>query len=386
MTTTGTIPIACRSSCRRSRPAAGRRACFHAGRASTLSRAARTSRPTAPGRGASSWSVGRWWHTPTWRAARTRSRIEVLARRAATNPTRPSRPLRLYLPQPQYRGTHPLGRSARPIDGSLMGRVSGGAAPHRRGRHRDGRAVLARASAPTRYWFDQARQRGRDPLQTAYFRFAGRPCGCASLARRFSSTCGSPSRSYSPTISTLAGPFALTIDAWDRATTHTGCPGVPMPPDRTHLLDHGLITFYAARPHHPLRARPLRQRIDRTAGEIFTWREDGHDQALYERAKPFPIMLEVWYRDHGVQQLHAGCVARRGKGVLFIGPSGSGKSTCTLACALDGFDYLGDDHNGMQLTPDGRCLGHSFYNAARIGPTHLEHFPRVAAARSGSAQ
>ena len=67
----------------------------------------------------------------------------------------------------------------------------------------------------------------------------------------------------------------------------------------------------------------------------------------------------------------------KGKGVLFIGASGSGKSTCTLACAMDGFDYLGDDHNGMQLTPDGRCLGHSFYNAARIGPTHLQAFPEL---------
>ena len=88
-------------------------------------------------------------------------------------------------------------------------------------------------------------------------------------------------------------------------------------------------------------------------------------------------MLEVWYRDQGVQQLHAGLVARDGKGVLFIGQSGSGKSTCTLACALDGFDYLGDDHNGLEMTGDGRCIGHSFYNAARIGPKHLEHFPEL---------
>jgi hypothetical protein len=90
-------------------------------------------------------------------------------------------------------------------------------------------------------------------------------------------------------------------------------------------------------------------------------------------------MLEVWYRDQGVQQLHAGLVAQDGKGVLFIGQSGSGKSTCTLACALDGFDYLGDDHNGLQMTQDGRCIGHSFYNAARIGPGHLEHFPELRA-------
>lgn len=231
--------------------------------------------------------------------------------------------------------------------------------------------------APTRYWFDQARQRGRDPLQTAYFRFAGAPVRMRVVGHAL----GEHLRlSYAQLLADdvdPAGPFALTIDAWDRATTRVGCPGVPMPPERTHLLDGGLITFSGEGRIIRYERGHYVNAIDRTAGEIFTWREDGNDQALYERAKPFPNMLEVWYRDNGVQQLHAGAVARRGKGVLFIGQSGSGKSTCTLACALNGFDYLGDDHNGIELTPDGRCMGHSFYNAARIGPTHLEHFPEL---------
>jgi hypothetical protein len=31
------------------------------------------------------------------------------------------------------------------------------------------------------------------------------------------------------------------------------------------------------------------------------------------------------------------------------------------------------------MTHDGRCIGHSFYNAARIGPGHLNHFPELRA-------
>jgi hypothetical protein len=152
-----------------------------------------------------------------------------------------------------------------------------------------------------------------------------------------------------------------------------------MPPDQTQLLDEGLITFYGDGRIIRYERGHYVNTLDRTSGEIFTWRNDGKDLALYERAKPFPNELEVWYRDHGVQQLHAGLVSLNGKGVLFIGQSGSGKSTCTLACALDGFDYLGDDHNGLQMTHDGRCIGHSFYNAARIGPGHLNHFPELRA-------
>ncbi len=230
---------------------------------------------------------------------------------------------------------------------------------------------------PTRYWFNKAQNRGRQPMQTSYFRFAGAP---VRMRVAGDALCGHLRRSYEQLLADdvdPAGPFALTIDAWDRATTGTGCPGVPMPPDETRLLDGGLITLYEDGRIIRYERGHYVNSIDRNTGEIFTWRENGNDLALYERSKPFPLMLEVWYRDQGVQQLHAGLVAREGKGVLFIGPSGSGKSTCTLACALDGFDYLGDDHIGLEMSEDGRCIGHSFYNAARIGPRHLEHFPEL---------
>jgi glycosyltransferase involved in cell wall biosynthesis len=233
--------------------------------------------------------------------------------------------------------------------------------------------------APTRYWFDRACQRATEPLQTSYFRFAGAPVRMRVLGSALNEKL---KQSYAQLLAhdvNADGPFALTIDAWDRATTGLGCPGVPMPPDQTQLLDEGLITFYGNGRIIRYERGHYVNTLDRTSGEIFTWRNDGKDLALYERAKPFPNELEVWYRDQGVQQLHAGLVSLNGKGVLFIGQSGSGKSTCTLACALDGFDYLGDDHNGLQMTSDGRCIGHSYYNAARIGPGHLEHFPELRA-------
>lgn len=230
---------------------------------------------------------------------------------------------------------------------------------------------------PTRHWFGKAMEASNQPVQTLRFRFADAPvrmrvCGDA-LA-------GHLRRSFAPLEADDVdpdGPFALRIEAWDRPTTGLGCPGVPVPPDRSVLLDEGIITFYGDDRLVRYERGHYVNVIDRLSNEIFTWREDGNDLALYERSKPFPNLLEVWYRDQGVQQLHAGLVARDGKGVLFIGQSGSGKSTCTLASALGGFDYLGDDHNGLQMTADGRCLGHAFYNAARIGPTHLEHFPEL---------
>ncbi len=69
---------------------------------------------------------------------------------------------------------------------------------------------------------------------------------------------------------------------------------------------------------------------------------DGAAPAL--AAYPFftiPLM-QVMLR-LGRFSLHAGCVAREGRGVLLAGTSGSGKSTLTAAMVADGWDYLTDD-------------------------------------------
>jgi hypothetical protein len=41
--------------------------------------------------------------------------------------------------------------------------------------------------------------------------------------------------------------------------------------------------------------------------------------------------------------IHAGCVARRGQGLLLCGTSGAGKSTLSFACARAGWTYIADD-------------------------------------------
>jgi len=41
--------------------------------------------------------------------------------------------------------------------------------------------------------------------------------------------------------------------------------------------------------------------------------------------------------------LHAGCVAREGRGVLLLGPSGAGKSTLSYTCARRGWTFVSDD-------------------------------------------
>jgi hypothetical protein len=53
-------------------------------------------------------------------------------------------------------------------------------------------------------------------------------------------------------------------------------------------------------------------------------------------------LLEL-LRRVGLFPIHAGSVERDGRAILIAGTSGSGKSTLTLALALDGFAFMGDD-------------------------------------------
>ncbi len=57
----------------------------------------------------------------------------------------------------------------------------------------------------------------------------------------------------------------------------------------------------------------------------------------------FTIALMEVMKRKGRFPLHAGCVAREGRGVLLAGTSGSGKSTLTAALIMDGWDFLSDD-------------------------------------------
>ncbi len=57
----------------------------------------------------------------------------------------------------------------------------------------------------------------------------------------------------------------------------------------------------------------------------------------------FTIPLMEVMKRRGRFPLHAGCVAKEGRGLLLAGTSGSGKSTLTAALVRDGWDFLSDD-------------------------------------------
>jgi hypothetical protein len=166
----------------------------------------------------------------------------------------------------------------------------------------------------------------------------------------------------------------LTIDLWDANKAIQDSQRQSMPDD----LKWTELTVRSAD------ERYIGQRLphtfscfDRKAGHIaasIAW----HDRIfIYERAKPLARVLLEWHNDQATQMIHAGLVARNGKGILFAGKSGTGKSTTSLACVCAGLDYLGEDYVGLQRGQDGRFIGHSVYNSVFLKTVHLVRFPEL---------
>ncbi len=67
----------------------------------------------------------------------------------------------------------------------------------------------------------------------------------------------------------------------------------------------------------------------------------------------FTVPLMEMMKRRGRPPLHAGCVARRGRGLLLAGTSGCGKSTLTAALVRAGWDLVSDDTVFLRQAEEG---------------------------------
>jgi hypothetical protein len=176
---------------------------------------------------------------------------------------------------------------------------------------------------------------------------------------------------------------ALTIDLWDERETH-----VPYPmqsgsramdvPDTIFPSGHGVLAASPSGRFVRYECPAWVTWFDRGARHMIGWRFCADRLSIHERTRPLPFLLAVWYADQGVHVIHAGLVARGQRGVLLCGSNGAGKSTSSLMCMAAGFDFLSDDHVGIDSPGDTAFLGHSMFGTTRIEPSHLTRFPWLA--------
>jgi hypothetical protein len=139
-----------------------------------------------------------------------------------------------------------------------------------------------------------------------------------------------------------------------------------------HVVSEGSVVVH--------RVRDAVSRLDRDAGTIDALIRIDEQTVSWHRAKPLQVPLSIFLADRDIDLVHAGLVSIGGNGVLFAGTSGSGKSTASLACALAGFDFLGDDCVAV-AAKDGSLTGYSLYASSAIEVDHLDSFGIEASTR-----
>jgi hypothetical protein len=169
-------------------------------------------------------------------------------------------------------------------------------------------------------------------------------------------------------------PPRLTIELWDQSET-----GIPsrVVSTRDDLYLHPVFMCSDDGRYVIHQLQYSMTCFDRKAGHIIGCISSIEELSLYEMARPLRVPLTIWHNDQDIPIIHAGLVAKNSQGVLFSGLSGAGKTTSAIACLCAGFSFLSEDLVGLQILPNGPCLGHSIYSSSFLNPDHLMHFPTL---------
>jgi hypothetical protein len=144
--------------------------------------------------------------------------------------------------------------------------------------------------------------------------------------------------------------------------------------DRIRPFGLGVVAISSDERVVGLQSRATTTIYCRDSRQIVGWVDSAARLSPFERGKPLQPLLFAWQTDLGIVPVHAGLVARQGRGILLGGPGGSGKTTTSLLCLAAGFDYLGDDY--IAVPPPGHRWprGFSVFASAWLEPEHARHF------------
>ena len=222
--------------------------------------------------------------------------------------------------------------------------------------------------------FDKALARNASALRQFHCLFAGRTVLVRTVGRRLGEVAGRALAHLEIPGGQAAEPV-LYIDLWDGAETATAW--------QMMAVKDGLgidYWFSASADQRYVVMERLRELtwFDRQAKHIVGFITNANELNLAEQARLayFPVLL--WLHDLDIQVVHSGLVAENGSGVLLAGETGHGKSTTSLACLMNGLDFLSDDHVWIESTDDDGFLGHTLYASVNLKPDQLDSFNLVA--------
>jgi len=161
-----------------------------------------------------------------------------------------------------------------------------------------------------------------------------------------------------------AGERALTVHAWDAAST-----GVRLDSDSWAglMINSSSVIENLSDVRYQVSLElhgALASILDRATGEAFHYVPDPTLLPAWETTHPARVLLATWARDQGLVTCHAAAVADGDAGLLLCGSSGAGKSTTTLACLAAGMRAAGDDY--VLVEPGAPPIVHALYRSTLL--------------------
>jgi hypothetical protein len=221
-------------------------------------------------------------------------------------------------------------------------------------------------------------------LQTTWLELAGRPVRFSVAGERLMEVLLTAFRHLrldgerEPSAGTAP---ALEVEVWDAAECRRACPIRYLRDSLPHTRPFGRAVLGRSSDGRVLgcQSHTLFGALNLERNRLVAVVGDARRLSLFERGKPLQPLLFAWHSAIGAAPVHAGLVARGGRGVLLGGAGGSGKSTTSLLCWEAGFDYLGDDYIALPAAAqDGRHVAYSLYTSTWLTPDHSRRFPRLA--------
>lgn len=173
---------------------------------------------------------------------------------------------------------------------------------------------------------------------------------------------------------------ALTICLWDTASTHIK---PPLPFWKMRDLIHqyegqeclvngpAIIHFKDKGVHGVFQPEGnILNLLHATRNVATFWVFDADQLPYYESGAPLRMILHAFFRNQGLQFVHAAAVGTSKGGVLLVGKGGAGKSTTTLACVQESLLYVGDDY--VLISTKTVPFVHSLYNSAKLALPHVK--------------
>jgi hypothetical protein len=117
--------------------------------------------------------------------------------------------------------------------------------------------------------------------------------------------------------------------------------------------------------------------VDRRTKRCLVWFTEPRRIASWHMARPLLHALKGLSLGTPWLPVHAAGVARDGRAILAVGTTGAGKTSMAIACALAGWEYLGDDAV-MVRGESGEVAG--LYGSARLRADMFDRFPRAMSA------